>query len=204
MKDSIQQKAPPQQQRAIAKRATLIVAVKDIVAREGAEAVTTTRVAAEAGTAVGTIYRYFPDRDAMLLAAFDDSVERLVQICREELHELPNDTPLEDAARQLLGVYLAAAESIPAHAGLLKAMRLLRPIAEEHSPDIENVIAEVIAPFFFRFAPALQVTQLQFQLIGTVLSTLVDLYLVSPQEQERGKLRDEIEAHLMFMIRRIG
>jgi AcrR family transcriptional regulator len=35
------------------------------LARDGATGVTTTRVAAEAGIAVGTLYRYFPDKEAL-------------------------------------------------------------------------------------------------------------------------------------------
>jgi AcrR family transcriptional regulator len=37
-------------------------AAEDLLAREGVEALTTTRIAAEADVAVGSIYQYFPDK----------------------------------------------------------------------------------------------------------------------------------------------
>ena len=73
-----------------------------IVAEEGADAVTTTRVAAEAGTAVGTIYRYFADREAMLLEAYDATVARLVELCSDEFGAVPRGAPVEETSRRLI------------------------------------------------------------------------------------------------------
>ena len=127
---------------AIETRASLLAAVETIVAEEGIQAVTTTRVASDTDVAVGTIYRYFADRDAMLLAAYDATVARLIDTCHAALENLQDGTPVEDAARHLLGVYLEAAEATPAHAGLLATMRLLRPIEVDRSSTGDRVITE--------------------------------------------------------------
>ncbi|MCB2076512.1 MAG: TetR/AcrR family transcriptional regulator, partial [Novosphingobium sp.] len=113
---------PPRQKRSLRTRAALLSAVEDLVAAEGSDAVTTTRIAAETGVAVGTIYRYFADREALLLAAYDETVGRVVAECNKALATLPEETLAPDAARSLLRCYLEAAEAIPAHAGLLRAM----------------------------------------------------------------------------------
>lgn len=194
--------AQPRQKRAIETRAGLLAAVERIVAAEGAAAVTTTRVASETGAAVGTIYRYFADRDEMLLAAYDATVGHLIETCHAALEELPDTAPVEKTARHLLGVYLAEAEAIPAHAGLLAAMRSLRPIAVERSFHQDRVITELIAPFFARFTPAAKTDRLRLHLMSSVLGTLVDLYLVTPGRADRAMLREEIEAHLVLMVAR--
>lgn len=202
MKDNTAPKgARPRQQRAIETRASLLAAVEAIVAEEGAPAVTTTRVAGDTGVAVGTIYRYFADRDAMLLAAYDETVGRLIDTCHAALENLPDDTPVEEAARHLLGVYLAAAEASPAHAGLLATMRLLRPVEIDRSATGDRVITDLVAPFFERFTPK-KADPLRLQLMGATLGTMVDLYLVVPNAADRALLREEIEAHLIFMIER--
>lgn len=194
----------PQQQRAIATRAALLAAVEKIVANEGIAAVTTTRVASETDVAVGTIYRYFADREAMLLAAYDETVGRVIAICQDALEELPDDAPVEKAARHLLGVYLTAAEAIPAHAGLLAAMRSLRPIAVDQPANQDRIIIELIAPFFQHVMPATAIEPLRLRLMSNVMGTLVDLYLVMPRGRDRNALREEIEAHLVFMLARAG
>ena len=71
----------PRQTRAKKTRDALLGAVERIVAAEGAEAVTTTRIAVETGVAVGTIYRYFDGREALLLSAYDATVARIVASC---------------------------------------------------------------------------------------------------------------------------
>jgi len=56
----------PQQARSQARISAALEAAVGLLEREGVDAVTTTRIAAEAGMAVGSVYRYFPDREAIL------------------------------------------------------------------------------------------------------------------------------------------
>ena len=81
----------PQQPRSLAKIDQAVDAADRLLARKGANAVTTTRVAAEAGIAVGTIYRYFPDKEALFdalaarcLTRFESLMDDLVERSRTE------------------------------------------------------------------------------------------------------------------------
>lgn len=67
----------PQQARSRAKVARVLEAADRLLAREGAEALTTTRVAAEAGVSVGALYQYLPDRAAIIDALADRYLARL-------------------------------------------------------------------------------------------------------------------------------
>jgi AcrR family transcriptional regulator len=194
--------AAPRQRRAVETRDGLLATVESIVAKEGADAVTTTRVALESGVAVGTIYRYFEDRDAMLLAAYDATVVRVVDICHQALEALPEAVPVETAARNLLGIYLEAAESIPAHAGLLAAMRHLRPVEAGQSANEDRIVSELVAPFLARFVPAAARDGMRMHLMSLVIGTLVDLYLVTGDTEDRAMLRGELEAYVLFMVER--
>lgn len=194
--------AEPRQKRALATRANVLAAVEAIVAAEGAEAVTTTRIAEETGVAVGTIYRYFADRDAMLLETYDATVARIITICHRALETLPSDVDMNEAARGLLSVYLDAAEAIPAHPGLLAAMRRLRPVESATTGAEDRVVTEIIAPFLSRFAPLAAIEPVRLRLMSTVIGTLVDLYLVTPDATDREHVRSEIEAHVLFMLDR--
>src|SRR5690606_18518976 len=120
-KSSPSEQKPPLQARAVETRAALLRAVEEIVAESGAEAVTTTSVAERAAMSVGSLYRYFKDRNALLLVAYDDTVARISAICAERLAALPPAAPAGEAARKLLNTYLDTADSMPAHLGLLLA-----------------------------------------------------------------------------------
>ena len=71
----------PQQTRSRARVALLLEAAERVLIREGAAALTTTRVAAEAGVSVGSLYQYLPDRGAIidaLAAAYLSEFESLM------------------------------------------------------------------------------------------------------------------------------
>ncbi|MFJ9711745.1 TetR family transcriptional regulator [Streptomyces sp. NPDC101234] len=56
----------PQQARSKARLARVLTAAERVLVAEGVGALTTTRVAAEAGVSVGSLYQYLPDRDAII------------------------------------------------------------------------------------------------------------------------------------------
>lgn len=184
-------------------RAALLRAVGEIVAESGAEAVTTTSVAERAAMSVGSLYRYFQDRNALLLAAYDDSVARISAICAKRLDELPRDTPAEEAARLLLNIYLDTAEATPAHPGLLRAMRSLRTIESDQDGANLFAVSHLIAPFLKKFSPRARPAPARLHFMNALLGNLVDLYLMSPATRvRRAAMRKEIEAHLLLALER--
>jgi len=58
----------PRQARGREKLTRLLDAADRLLAAEGADAITTTRIAAEAGISVGSVYRYLPHREAIIEA----------------------------------------------------------------------------------------------------------------------------------------
>ncbi|MER6267537.1 TetR/AcrR family transcriptional regulator [Streptomyces sp900105755] len=56
----------PQQARSRARLARVLKAAERVLIAEGVPALTTTRVAVEAGVSVGSLYQYLPDRDAII------------------------------------------------------------------------------------------------------------------------------------------
>lgn len=194
--------ATPRQNRALRTREKLLAATEALVAAESAEAVTTTRIAAMTGVAVGTIYRYYPNREALLLAAYDATVDRIVSACAVRLKTIAPDVRAEAAVLQLLAAYLSAAESIPAHFALLREMRRLRPLAEDHG---ERVGTEILVPLLQRFGVDRRAMRPgRLAVLNALLSTLVDLYLVTEDPPARAGIRAELEAHALFALARLN
>jgi AcrR family transcriptional regulator len=194
----------PRQIRALRTHKALLAAVERLVAEEGADAVTTTRIAGETGVSVGTIYRYFADRDALLLAAYDASVQRIVTACAEALPPADAAPDAAEAARTMLGAYLEAAEAIPAHSGLLRAMRAIRRVEADQDTDRTGVDDQILAPFLTRFKPGAALDPMRLKLLNLLLGTLVDLYLITEDPAERNRVHDEIEAHMLLALERMG
>lgn len=66
----------PRQARSRALVEAILDATERVLAQEGAEPATTTRIAEVAGVSVGSLYQYFPSRDALLAAVIERRVER--------------------------------------------------------------------------------------------------------------------------------
>lgn len=62
----------PLQQRSRERVERILEATRTILREHGASALTTSRIAEQAGVPVGSVYQYFPNKQAVLLALYDD------------------------------------------------------------------------------------------------------------------------------------
>lgn len=75
----------PVQARSTARLATLLNSAAAVIDEIGYERLTTAMVAERAGASIGTVYRYFPDRIAVLQSLAARNVERLMGRADEQL-----------------------------------------------------------------------------------------------------------------------
>src|ERR1700753_2375960 len=78
----------PVQARSAASVDAILDATLQVLLRAGRDALTTTRVAARAGVSVGTLYQYFPNKNALLQAVLrrhlDGVTEAVEKVCRQQ------------------------------------------------------------------------------------------------------------------------
>ncbi len=101
----------PQQARAHATVCAILDATIQILEREGIDTTTTTRIAEVAGVSVGTLYQYFPHRDAILNALQDREFERAIALMQrvlsdDNLQKAPRET-VRAVVSGLAGLYAA-------------------------------------------------------------------------------------------------
>ncbi|MBS7807728.1 TetR/AcrR family transcriptional regulator [Variovorax sp. PCZ-1] len=93
----------PSQARAQATMETLYEATAQIVEQEGLEALSTNKIAAKAGFSIGTLYQYFPTKEAILAAIIDRERSRV----RQGLHDLLTDAQArEQPPQEVLRAYI--------------------------------------------------------------------------------------------------
>lgn len=93
----------PTQARAWHTLRAIFDATLQVLERHGEARLTTARIAERAGCSVGTLYQYFPDKDALLLAMIDLETERVMA----ELAQLLQDGVAQGApAQTLIGPYI--------------------------------------------------------------------------------------------------
>ena len=96
---------PPRADAARNRERLLAVALKLFTSSK--EDVTLSAVAAKAGVGIGTLYRHFPTRDALVEAVYRHEVERLGEDAPRLLQKMPPDAALEEWLRRYSALIVA-------------------------------------------------------------------------------------------------
>src|SRR5271163_65770 len=89
------------QERSRATVDALVEATARILVREGFDKASTNRIAEKAGVSVGSLYQYFPSKEALVAAVMERHSQELMQVVRSVIAEVAA-LPLEQAVRKLI------------------------------------------------------------------------------------------------------
>jgi AcrR family transcriptional regulator len=150
------------QERSRATVDALLEATARILVREGFDKASTNRIAQKAGVSIGSLYQYFPSKEALVAAVIDRHNQDLMQVVRGALEEVAR-LPIEQAVRRIVAAAVDAhridpklhrvlAEQIP-RTGRLEKMAVLnrqylaffREYLEGHRNEIRAVDLELAA-----------------------------------------------------------
>lgn len=95
------------QERSRATVDALIEATARVLIREGFDKASTNRIAEEAGVSIGSLYQYYPSKEALVAAVIDRHNQAIGQVVRGALAEVAA-LPLEKAVRKLIAVAIKA------------------------------------------------------------------------------------------------
>ena len=100
-KQPLEPRKQPQQARSMATVSAILEGVAQVLETDGFEKMTTTRVAERAGTSVGTLYQYFPSKDALLVAVVEAKMA-LIDRALSTIFDLPATAPLDEHVRVMI------------------------------------------------------------------------------------------------------
>ncbi|GAA2176174.1 TetR family transcriptional regulator [Agrococcus versicolor] len=138
--DGAMLRKPPVQSRASHRVDELLDAAAAVVDEVGSELLTTTLVAARAGAAVGTLYRYFPDRIAILQGIADRNMRLIAERFGETLA-----TPKADVEDELDALFQASVvlhRSVPGFRALRTGEHL--PSSTRHRAEIVGALVDEV------------------------------------------------------------
>lgn len=84
----------PTQDRAVARRQTIIAGAKTLLIKQGIEGFSIRKVAQSAGVGLGTIYDYFPSRDDVLHVLIEDRLEHRIRVFDSTMTDVSADEGL--------------------------------------------------------------------------------------------------------------
>ena len=160
----------PQQSRGQKRLDLILDTAAELFAEIGYEAATTNAIADRAGISIGSLYRYFPDKDAILRALANRYYEQLHALYDEVFTGDLTSMPLPALIDQLLDPFVSLYTTYPIYCHLLLGADVSADIAAAAS-SMEQEIIERMADIFLRVAPG--VGAQRAKLIATVCKAQV-------------------------------
>jgi AcrR family transcriptional regulator len=153
-------RATPVQDRGRARVASILRATGELLDEGGLERLTMEAVAQRAGTSIGTLYRYFPNRDALLIALGEHlGAVGLVQL--STLHDEEKARwSARDKAAEYVREYQRYVEEHPGALGLVTARGSLAPEVARRVSMETRWLGDV-EEFLGRWAPGLAPDELR-------------------------------------------
>jgi AcrR family transcriptional regulator len=96
----------------------LLEATARVLMKEGYDRASTNKIAAVAGVSIGSLYQYFPSKEALVAAVIDRHMHEMFQVVRDALVKVAT-RPIEVAARELVSVMIDAHRVNPKLHGVL-------------------------------------------------------------------------------------
>jgi AcrR family transcriptional regulator len=95
------------QERSRATVAALVEATARVLVSEGFDKASTNRIAEVAGVSVGSLYQYFPSKEALVVAVVERHNREIMEVVRGVLAEVAS-LPVEDAVPRLVAMAIEA------------------------------------------------------------------------------------------------
>jgi AcrR family transcriptional regulator len=185
----------PTQSRAQATVEALLTATARILVQEGYDRASTNRIAEAAGISIGSLYQYFPNKEALVAELVEEMMKEELEVLKRALVTLKGG-PLQPAIRQLLAAMLAI------HAANPKLRRIIieqvpRVGRLEKMLDFETQIAEIIQAHLEDRRDEVRPKDLSmaaFILVHSVESVIHGAVYKRPEYLDQARFVDELTA----------
>ncbi|MBD2232998.1 TetR/AcrR family transcriptional regulator [Phormidium tenue] len=99
----------PKQERSQATVEAILTATAHILTENGYDQLTTNRVAERAGVSIGSLYQYFPNKEALIFALAEHHANEMVQLAQHHLKESSvGERTIPKVLRQIVKAAIAA------------------------------------------------------------------------------------------------
>jgi AcrR family transcriptional regulator len=183
----------PTQDRARATVDAILEATAHLLVKEGFDRTTTNRVAEAAGVSIGSLYQYFPSKDALVAALLARHVEEMRAATMAELARV-RPLPITEAVRAMVELMLRAHAVDPAlHRVLME--QVPRPGRTSGVAGFERDLQQLVVAFLEAHRAELRPRDLEqaaFLVAATVESLTHAAVLYQPQRLRDPAFVDEV------------
>jgi AcrR family transcriptional regulator len=185
-------RAVPLQSRSRERRARILDAAAHVFAEVGYEAATTEAVAERAATSIGSVYRFFPNKRALLDALIASYLEKSRALFARLLADDVLAMPWEDLVARGVDAYARFNETEPAFRAVFRTIHLTDQLLVE-GEALNREFAKRLESVFMHHAPAMSpedarvVSTFTVELVSAMLTVAAHRRKIGPRLLEETK-----------------
>jgi AcrR family transcriptional regulator len=183
----------PKQERSRATIEAILTATARILVKEGFDKASTNRIAEQAGVSIGSLYQYFPSKEALVAALIERHTEEMTAVLTEAFDRVAK-MPLDEAAREMVELMLRAHAIDPAlHRVLIEQVPRVGRLSRIH--EVEGRAEQMVRAYLELHRAELRVTDLDaaaFLVVTTVESLTHAATIYHPEKLRSTVLCDEV------------
>jgi AcrR family transcriptional regulator len=180
----------PSQQRGERRLQQLLDAAEDVFAEVGCESATMTEIAERAGASIGAVYQYFPNKDAMVIAARRRHAEE-IEVRWAPL--LAQELSIEELVDRIFDEVVEYIEKRPAYIAVMTAVPHYK-----REPAVRNKMREEFAAMFRKRLPELS-REAAFRVANVLMSLMRGMNTLYA-EAKSAKERDEVVREFKLVV----
>lgn len=181
----------PKQARAIATVEAILDTAAQILISEGYAPASTNRIAERAGVSIGSLYEYFPSKEAIFAELGRREGDKWYQALVAERPESP-----QEAIRYLINRRIQyCRDNLPLYTALATQIPASRPADDANDPiyvDFKQMSDAYFADHRQEIQPTVEIEFLSEFLMRAVSATIHDYAIRSPQHLEKPALAEEL------------
>jgi AcrR family transcriptional regulator len=185
----------PQQARSRKTREKILKAAEDLFEVKGFESTTSSAIARRAGVSVGTFYLYFPDKHAVLMEIFHDSVDEIFGTAMEALKpEHWEKTDIRKGIRTLIAAVVDSRDVRPGIQRILHERYFKDEAIKSEVDRIQEQSVEAIERLMKFLSKRVRVKDRRAAayLIYAVVDALAARVMLAQSPIETGRLAEEL------------
>jgi AcrR family transcriptional regulator len=184
----------PQQERARVTVEALLVATARILVKEGFDKASTNRIAEEAGVAVGSLYQYFPNKEALVAALIEQHIDEMMSLFASAFERIAG-LPLPRATRELVNLHLRA-HSINPKLHRVLSEQIPRIDRLDRTREVERAVKELVRGYLSAHRHEIKVSNLELAsfIVVQAVEGVTHAALLHEHRVDDQQLIDEITA----------
>lgn len=185
----------PLQERSQLTVSAILEAAAQVFAQHGYAAGTTNRIADRAGVSIGTLYQYFPNKDAILLALARQHLAEGAALLRGHVERLQAGCPLDEVLGEVVEAMVALHASAPQlHRVLFEETPLPKTLRAELDAAEDGLVEVVADSLQARSGTTVADHRLAARVIVSVIEGLTHRLVLRPAGVSQEMIAAEITA----------